>query len=102
MAKQYRVDTSEGMAEYIKSMNDEQLAKDTYYQNWQNWQKRLNDLREQEYGVWSSPSSVNINPVTPGFTQGRKPSLSDGKKYKDAIKMYGKREDFYKNFIRIN
>ena len=97
MAKQYRVDTSEGMAEYIKSMNEEQLAKDTYYQNWQNWQKRLNDLREQEYGVWSSPSSVNINPVTPGFTQGRKPSLSDGKKYKDAIKMYGKREDFYKN-----
>ena len=97
MAKQYRVDTSEGMAEYIKSMNEEQLAKDTYYQNWQNWQKRLNDLREQEYGVWSSPSSVNINPVTPGFTQGRKPSLADGKKYKDAIKMYGKREDFYKN-----
>ena len=97
MAKQYRVDTSEGMAEYIKSMNDEQLAKDTYYQNWQNWQRRLNDLREQEYGVWSSPSSVNINPVTPGFTQGRKPSLADGKKYKDAIKMYGKREDFYKN-----
>ena len=97
MAKQYRVDTSEGMAEYIKSMNEEQLAKDTYYQNWQNWQRRLNDLREQEYGVWSSPSSVNINPVTPGFTQGRKPSLADGKKYKDAIKMYGKREDFYKN-----
>ena len=97
MAKQYRVDTSEGMAEYIKSMNEEPLAKDTYYQNWQNWQKRLNDLREQEYGVWSSTSSVNINPVTPGFTQGRKPSLADGKKYKDAIKMYGKREDFYKN-----
>ena len=97
MAKQYRVDTSEGMAEYIKSMNDEQLAKDTYYQNWQNWQKRLNDLREQEYGVWSSPSSVNINPVTPGFTQGRKPSLADGKKYKDAGKMYQNRADFYKN-----
>ena len=97
MAKQYRVDTSEGMAEYIKSMNEEQLAKDTYYQNWQNWQRRLNDLREQEYGVWSSPSSVNINPVTPGFPQGRKPSIADGKKYKDAIKMYGKREDFYKN-----
>ena len=97
MAKQYRVDTSEGMAEYIKSMNDEQLAKDTYYQNWQNWQKRLNDLREQEYGVWSSPSSVNINPVTPGFTQGRKPSLADVKKYKGALKMYKKREDFYKN-----
>ena len=29
MAKQYRVDTSEGMAEYIKSMNEEQLDKDT-------------------------------------------------------------------------
>lgn len=97
MAKQYRVDTSEGMAEYIKSMNDEQLAKDTYYQNWQNWQKRLNDLREQEYGVWSSPSSVNINPVTPGFNHGRKPSLADVKKYKGALKMYKKREDFYKN-----
>lgn len=96
MAKQYRVDTSEGMAEYIKSMNDEQLAKDTYYQNWQNWQRQLNDLREQEYGVWSSPNG-NINPVTPGFTQGRKPSLANVKKYKDAVKMYGKREDFYKN-----
>ena len=40
MAKQYRVDTSEGMAEYIKSMNEEQLAKDTYYTNWQNWVAR--------------------------------------------------------------
>lgn len=97
MAKQYRVDTSEGMAEYIKSMNDEQLAKDTYYQNWQNWQRQLNDLREQEYGVWSSPSSSYKNPVTPGLTQGRKPSLADVKKYKGALKMYKKREDFYKN-----
>lgn len=96
MAKQYRVDTSEGMAEYIKSMNDEQLAKDTYYQNWQNWQRQLNDLREQEYGVWSSPNG-NINPVTPGFTQGRKSSLANVKKYKDAGKIYKNREDFYKN-----
>lgn len=97
MAKQYRVDTSEGMAEYIKSMNDEQLAKDTYYQNWQNWQRQLNDLREQEYGVWSSPSSSYKNPVTPGFTQGGKPSATDTAKYKDAGKMYQNRADFYKN-----
>ena len=96
MAKQYRVDTSEGMAEYIKSMNEEQLAKDTYYQNWQNWQKRLNDLREQEYGVWSSPGG-NIDHFAPGFTPGRKPSLANVKKYKDAGKMYQNREDFYKN-----
>mgnify|MGYP003560161732 CR=1 FL=1 len=27
MAKQYRVDTSEGMAEYIKSINDEIKSK---------------------------------------------------------------------------
>ena len=100
MAKQYRVDTSEGMAEYIKSMNDEQLAKDKYYQNWQNWLNGLREneygVREQEYGV-QSPSSSNINPVTPGFNQGRKPSLADVKKYKGALKMYKKREDFYKN-----
>ena len=69
MAKQYRVDTSEGMAEYIKSMNDEQLAKDTYYQNWQNW---LNGLRKQEYGT-SRPSRGDVTPVMPGSTQGRKP-----------------------------
>lgn len=96
MAKQYRVDTSEGMAEYIKSMNDEQLAKDTYYQNWQNWQRQFNGRPEQEYGVWSPPKG-NVIPVKPGFTQGRKPSQADIKKYKDAVKMYGKREDFYKN-----
>ena len=96
MAKQYRVDTSEGMAEYIKSMNEEQLAKDTYYQNWQSWQRQLNDLREQEYGVWSSPGG-NIDHFAPGFTPGRKPSLANVKKYKDAGKMYQNRADFYKN-----
>ena len=102
MAKQYRVDTSEGMAEYIKSMNEEQLDMDTYYQNWQKWQKWqnwkewINGLSEQLYNVWSS-SGGNKNPVTPGFTQGRKPSLADVKKYKDAGKMYQNREDFYKN-----
>lgn len=100
MAKQYRVDTSEGMAEYIKSMNDEQLAKDKYYQNWQNWLNGLREneygLREQEYGV-QSPSIGNINPVKPGFTPGRKPSRAGFEKYKDAIKIYKKREDFYKD-----
>ena len=100
MAKQYRVDTSEGMAEYIKSMNDEQLAKDKYYQNWQNWLNGLREneygVREQEYGV-QSPSIGNINPVKPGFTPGRKPSRAGFTKYKDAIKIYKKREDFYKN-----
>ena len=93
MAKQYRVDTSEGMAEYIKSMNDEQLAKDKYYQNWQNWVK---GLREQEYGVWRSPRG-SMYPVTPGFIQGRKLSQADIKKYEDVGKMYQNREDFYKN-----
>ena len=96
MAKQYRVDTSEGMAEYIKSMNEEQLAKDKYYQNLQNWQNWSNGLPEQEYGVWR-PSRGNMYPVTPGFIQGRKLSQSDVEKYKDAIEMYKKREDFYKN-----
>ena len=102
MAKQYRVDTSEGMAEYIKSMNEEQLDKDTYYQNWQRWQKRqnwkewFNGLSEQLYNVWSS-SIGNKNPVTPGFTQVSKPSATDTAKYKDAGKMYQNREDFYKN-----
>ena len=100
MAKQYRVDTSEGMAEYIKSMNDEQLAKDKYYQNWQNWLNGLreqeNGLREQEYGV-QSPSEGNIIPVAPGLLKPGKPSLAKINKYKDALKIYKKREDFYKN-----
>ena len=102
MAKQYRVDTSEGMAEYIKSMNEEQLDKDTYYQNWQRWQKWqnwkewFNGLSEQLYNVWSS-SGGNKNPVTPGFTQVSKPSATDTAKYKDAGKMYQNRADFYKN-----
>lgn len=76
MAKQYRVDTSEGMAEYIKSMNEEQLAKDTYYQNWQKW---LNTPGKGGYGTLSRPSAIGAS------------------KYKDAVKIYGKREDFYKN-----
>ena len=102
MAKQYRVDTSEGMAEYIKSMNEEQLDKDTYYQNWQRWQKWqnwkewFNGLSEQLYNVWSS-SRGNKNPVTPGFTQVSRPSATDTAKYKDAGKMYQNRADFYKN-----
>lgn len=102
MAKQYRVDTSEGMAEYIKSMNEEQLDKDTYYQNWQRWQKWqnwkewFNGLSEQLYNVWSS-SGGNKNPVTPGFTQVSRPSATDTSKYKDAGKMYQNRADFYKN-----
>lgn len=102
MAKQYRVDTSEGMAEYIKSMNEEQLDKDTYYQNWQRWQKWqnwkewFNGLSEQLYNVWSS-SGGNKNPVTPGFTQVSRPSATDTAKYKDAGKMYQNRADFYKN-----
>lgn len=102
MAKQYRVDTSEGMAEYIKSINDEQLDKDTYYQNWQKWQKWqnwkewFNGLSEQLYNVWSS-SGGNKNPVTPGFTQVSRPSATDTSKYKDAGKMYQNRADFYKN-----
>lgn len=102
MAKQYRVDTSEGMAEYIKSMNDEQLDKDTYYQNWQKWQKWqnwkewFNGLSEQLYNVWSS-SGGNKNPVTPGVTQVSRPSATDTSKYKDAGKMYQNRADFYKN-----
>ena len=102
MAKQYRVDTSEGMAEYIKSMNEEQLDKDTYYQNWQRWQKWqnwkewFNGLSEQLYSVWSS-SGGNKNPVKPGFTQVSRPSATDTAKYKDAGKMYQNRADFYKN-----
>lgn len=102
MAKQYRVDTSEGMAEYIKSMNEEQLDKDTYYQNWQRWQKWqnwkewFNGLSEQLYSAWSS-SQGNKNPVTPGSTQVSRPSATDTAKYKDAGKMYQNRADFYKN-----
>ena len=61
MAKQYRVDTSEGMAEYIKSINDEQLAKDTYYQNWQKW---LKVPTQGGYGT-SIPPRANIPPVEP-------------------------------------
>ena len=76
MAKQYRVDTSEGMAEYIKSMNDEQLAKDKYYQNWQKW---LNVPGKGGYGTLSRPSAIGAS------------------KYKDAGKMYQNRADFYKN-----
>ena len=93
MAKQYRVDTSEGMAEYIKSMNDEQLAKDTYYQNWQKW---LNTPDQGLRGT-SRPSRGNITPVAPGYTQVSRPSITDTKKYKDAVTMYQNREDFYKN-----
>lgn len=100
MAKQYRVDTSEGMAEYIKSMNDEQLAKDKYYQNWQNWLNSLREneygVREQEYGV-QSPSGGNIDHFAPGLNPVRKPPRAGFTKYKDAVKIYKKREDFYKN-----
>lgn len=93
MAKQYRVDTSEGMAEYIKSMNDEQLAKDTYYQNWQKW---LNTPDKGLRGT-SRPSRGNITPVVPGSTQVSRPSAVNTEKYKDAVTMYQNREDFYKN-----
>ena len=99
MAKQYRVDTSEGMAEYIKSMNDEQLAKDTYYQNWQKW---LNVPAKGGYGT-SRPSRGDIIPVAPGPNRVSKPfrdniaSATDAAKYKDAGTMYQNREDFYKN-----
>lgn len=93
MAKQYRVDTSEGMAEYIKSINEEQLAKDTYYQNWQKWS---NAPVKGGYGT-SRPSRGNITPVALGSTQVSKPSATDTAKYKDAGTMYQNREDFYKN-----
>ena len=93
MAKQYRVDTSEGMAEYIKSMNDEQLAKDTYYQNWQKW---LNTPDKGLRGT-SRPFRDNITPVAPGSTQVSRPSTTNTEKYKDAVTMYQNREDFYKN-----
>ena len=76
MAKQYRVDTSEGMAEYIKSINDEQLAKDTYYQNWQKW------LNTPDQGLRGTSRRFrdNITPVAPGSTQVRRPSITDTKK----------------------
>ena len=93
MAKQYRVDTSEGMAEYIKSMNDEQLAKDTYYQNWQKW---LNVPAKGGYGT-SRPFRGDIPTVALNIDQVSRPSATDAAKYKDVGKMYGKREDFYKN-----
>lgn len=93
MAKQYRVDTSEGMAEYIKSMNEEQLAKDTYYQNWQKW---LNVPAKGGYGT-SRPSRGDITPVAPNTNQVSRPSATDAAKYKDVGKMYQNREDFYKN-----
>lgn len=93
MAKQYRVDTSEGMAEYIKSMNDEQLAKDTYYQNWQKW---LNTPDKGLRGT-SRPSRGDITPVVPGSTQVSRPSAVNTEKYKDAVTMYQNREEFYKN-----
>lgn len=87
MAKQYRVDTGEGMAEYIKSMNEEQLAKDTYYTNWQNWVARQ-DAAEKTF-VRSSKlpgqkSLLYAKPQTPT-------------KYKSAKSMYQNRSDFYKN-----
>lgn len=111
MAKQYRVDTSEGMAEYIKSMNDEQLAKDTYYQNWQKWlntpAKGLRGTSRPSRGdiipVAPGPTRVNkpfrdnITPVAPGSTQVSRPSTTGTEKYKDAVTMYQNREDFYKN-----
>ena len=93
MAKQYRVDTSEGMAEYIKSMNEEQLAKDKYYQNWQKW---LSVPAKGGYGT-SRPFRGDITPVALNTDQVSRPSATDAAKYKNAIKMYGKREDFYKN-----
>ena len=93
MAKQYRVDTSEGMAEYIKSMNEEQLAKDKYYQNWQKW---LSVPAKGGYGT-SRPFRGDITTVALNIDQVGRPSATDAAKYKDAIKMYKKREDFYKN-----
>ncbi len=89
MAKQYRVDTSEGMAEYIKSINDEQLAKDTYYQNWQNWVARQ-DAAEKAY------SNVGKLPGQKATSYARPQTPT---KYKDAESMYQNKEDFYKNLI---
>lgn len=87
MAKQYRVDTSEGMAEYIKSMNEEQLAKDTYYTNWQNWVARQ-DAAEKTYERFGKlPGQKALSYARP-----QTPT-----KYKSAESMYQNREDFYKN-----
>ena len=86
MAKQYRVDTGEGMAEYIKSMNEEQLAKDTYYTNWQNWVARQ-DAAEKMYArldkLPGQKASSYARPQTPT-------------KYKSAESIYQNRSDFYK------
>ena len=71
MAKQYRVDTSEGMAEYIKSMNEEQLAKDKYYQNWQKW---LSVPAKGGYGT-SRPFRGDITTVSPRIVS---PAISAG------------------------
>ena len=87
MAKQYRVDTSEGMAEYIKSMNEEQLAKDTYYTNWQNWVARQ-DATEKMY------ERVGKLPGQKAFSYSRPQTPT---KYKSAESMYQNRSDFYKN-----
>lgn len=87
MAKQYRVDTSEGMAEYIKSVNEEQLAKDTYYQNWQNWVARQDaaEKRFAETGRLPGQKATSyVRPETPT-------------EYKDAESMYQNKTDFYKN-----
>ena len=87
MAKQYRVDTGEGMAEYIKSMNEEQLAKDTYYTNWQNWVARQDAAEKKYAGLDKLPGQKALSyarPQTPA-------------KYKSAESMYQNRSDFYKN-----
>ena len=86
MAKQYRVDTGEGMAEYIKSVNEEQLAKDTYYTNWQNWVARQDAAEKKYAGLGKLPgqkASSYARPQTPT-------------KYKSAESMYQDRSDFYK------
>lgn len=86
MAKQYRVDTGEGMAEYIKSMNEEQLAKDTYYTNWQNWVARQ-DAAEKTYARWEKLFGQKVW----SYIRPRIPT-----KYKSAESMYQNRSDFYK------
>ena len=87
MAKQYRVDTSEGMAEYIKSMNEEQLAKDTYYTNWQNWVARQDATEKMYERVGKLPGQKALSYARP-----QTPT-----KYKSAESMYQNRSDFYKN-----
>lgn len=86
MAKQYRVDTGEGMAEYIKSMNEEQLAKDTYYTNWQNWVARQ-DAAEKTYARWDKL----LGQKALSYARPQTPT-----KYKSAESMYQNRSDFYK------